>query len=285
MPGIYAKKILLITTDQELLSRLTEKVSTSDYELYTVRDITVATETLSRTHPNLVIIDMLVGGVDGLVFLDALRANTDPIIAKTPVIIASQTGDIVEIGRALRLGVTDYFVKSNLDTEQVMGKIKKLFGGFSQSPLEQTVQSSAPLSAASPVGAPPVVGLSQTRLLIVEDDKFLRDLATQKLTKEHFLVSAAVDGEQGIAIAEKEIPDIVLLDILLPGIDGFEVLKRIRANPTLSNTRIAMLSNFGQREDIERALKGGAEQFLIKANYTLDEIVDEVKKIAAKAKG
>ena len=80
-------------------------------------------------------------------------------------------------------------------------------------------------------------------------------------------------------MAEKEIPDIILLDILLPGIDGYEVLRRVRANPILTYTYIAMLSNFGQREDIQRALSEGADQFLVKANFTLDEVVEEVKKV------
>ena len=109
----------------------------------------------------------------------------------------------------------------------------------------------------------------------------VRDLAAQKMTKEKLEVSTAVDGEQGLALIEKIIPDVILLDILLPGIDGYEVLRRIRLNPALNNTHIAMLSNFGQREDIERALKGGADHFLVKANYTLDEVVEEVKKIVS----
>ncbi|OGZ04965.1 MAG: hypothetical protein A2845_04325 [Candidatus Lloydbacteria bacterium RIFCSPHIGHO2_01_FULL_49_22] len=117
------------------------------------------------------------------------------------------------------------------------------------------------------------------KVLVIEDDKFLRDLALQKIAKEGFNVVAAVDGEQGVEFAEKEIPDIILLDILLPGIDGFEVLSRVRANPALAQTKVSMLSNFGQREDIEKALKGGADQFMVKANYTLDEIVAEVKKM------
>jgi CheY-like chemotaxis protein len=69
----------------------------------------------------------------------------------------------------------------------------------------------------------------------------------------------------------------VLLDILLPGIDGFEVLTRMKQNPQLDKIVVIMLSNFGQKEDIERAQKLGAQKFLIKANYTLDEIVKEVE--------
>ncbi len=121
----------------------------------------------------------------------------------------------------------------------------------------------------------------KAKLLIVEDDKFLRELATQKLFKEGLDVSAAMDGEQGIMLAEKVIPDVILLDILLPGIDGSEVLSRIRANAALKATRVVMLSNFGQAEDLEKAKAGGADKFLVKANFTLDEIVAVVREMLA----
>ncbi|OGZ07526.1 MAG: hypothetical protein A3D65_06070 [Candidatus Lloydbacteria bacterium RIFCSPHIGHO2_02_FULL_50_13] len=122
---------------------------------------------------------------------------------------------------------------------------------------------------------------TKAKLLIVEDDKFLRELAVQKLFKEGLDVSSAMDGEQGVLLAEKVIPDVILLDILLPGIDGFEVLKRIRANPAFNETRVIMLSNFGQNEDLEKAKAGGADKFLVKANFTLDEIVAVVREILA----
>jgi CheY-like chemotaxis protein len=174
----------------------------------------------------------------------------------------------VEISRAIKLRISDYFVKATFDPKQSAQKVKKLLGDGSPS---STTVAPAKMEEAQVL----------TKLLIVEDDKFLRDLAAQKLSKEHLQVFTAVDGEQGVAVAEKEIPDIILLDILLPGIDGFEVLKRIRANPALQKTHVSMLSNFGQREDIERAIAAGADQFMVKANYTLDEIVQEVKKIIA----
>lgn len=124
----------------------------------------------------------------------------------------------------------------------------------------------------------------KTKILVIEDDKFLRELAIQKLEKDGIDVSAAMDGEQGILLAEKVVPDAVLLDILLPGIDGFEVLKRLRANPVFTNTRVVMLSNFGQKEDIEKAEAAGADKFLIKANFTLDEILAVVQEVLATPK-
>ncbi len=223
---------------------------------------------ISVSVPNLIIIDTEMHNGEGMQILEMLRTSENQQLQKIPIVISSKTGDLMEISKCLNFGVQDYFVKSTFDLSSALEKIKKQLwiGGAPQ--IAQTVTKNQ---------------MGETKVLIVEDDKFLRDLATQKLIKEGLQVYSAMDGEQGALLAEQHLPSIILLDILLPGIDGYEVLRRIRANPALLKTHVAMLSNFGQREDIERALKAGANQFLIKANFTLDEIVQEVKKIIASA--
>lgn len=268
MSSIYAKKILIIENDQALANSLVTELTIYGYECFLSYDPEIVLSGLPQLRPDLLIIDVSMTAIDGFSIFERIRGLSDKALADTPAIIISATGDLVEISRAIKLRISDYFVKATFDPKQSAQKVKKLLGDGSPS---STTVAPAKMEEAQVL----------TKLLIVEDDKFLRDLAAQKLSKEHLQVFTAVDGEQGIAVAEKEIPDIILLDILLPGIDGFEVLKRIRANPALQKTHVSMLSNFGQREDIERAIAAGADQFMVKANYTLDEIVQEVKKIIA----
>ena len=116
-------------------------------------------------------------------------------------------------------------------------------------------------------------------ILIIEDDKFLRELIAQKLTKEGYKMSEAVDGEEGIKKVKEEKPDLVLLDLILPGIDGFEVLSQIKGDQTTSSIPVIILSNLGQKEDIERGLKLGAVDYLIKAHFTPGEIIEKVKTV------
>ncbi len=116
-------------------------------------------------------------------------------------------------------------------------------------------------------------------ILVIEDDKFLRELMSQKLVGDGYKVSAAVDGEEGIKKIKEEKPFLVLLDLILPGIDGFEVLSRAKIDPETAKIPIIMLSNLGQREDIERGLKLGATDYLIKAHFTPGEIIEKIKKI------
>ena len=115
------------------------------------------------------------------------------------------------------------------------------------------------------------------KILIIEDDKFLRELLTQKLLKKNFKVLEALDGEEGIKNIKKEKPDLVLLNLILPGIDGFEVLSKMREDPVLSTIPVIILSNLGQKEEVEKGFKLGAVDYLIKAHFTLGEIIEKVK--------
>jgi DNA-binding response OmpR family regulator len=117
------------------------------------------------------------------------------------------------------------------------------------------------------------------KILIVEDDKFLRELIAQKLIKEGYDIVEAIDGEEGIKKIKETSPDLVLLDLILPGVDGFEVLSRVKADPSLVTIPVIILSNLGQKDDIEKGLKLGAVDYLVKAHFTPGEIIEKIKLI------
>jgi len=117
------------------------------------------------------------------------------------------------------------------------------------------------------------------KILIVEDDKFLRELISKKLKDEGYQPSQAIDGEEGVIKVKEVSPDLILLDLILPGIDGFEVLSRIKKDSSVSSIPVIILSNLGQKEEIERGIKLGAIDFLIKAHFTPGEIIEKIKEI------
>lgn len=119
---------------------------------------------------------------------------------------------------------------------------------------------------------------NKTKILVIEDDKFLREIIAGKLNKEGYEVFEAGDGEEGIKKIKEERPGFILLDLVLPGIDGFEVLNRIKQDSATASIPVIVLSNLGQRDDMERALKLGVVEYLIKANFGLGEIVEKIKK-------
>ena len=142
--------------------------------------------------------------------------------------------------------------------------------------MEQISQQQSSVPAAHAVKGDKIV------LVIIEDDKFLRDLIVRKLTTEGFLVREAENGEEGLAMLRKELPQLLLLDILLPGMSGYEVLEAIKKDEHLQGVPVVILSNLGQKEEIERARDLGAKDFLIKAKFTPGEIVTRIKELLGK---
>jgi len=122
----------------------------------------------------------------------------------------------------------------------------------------------------------------QKTILIVEDDEFLRSLTAKRLEKENYHIEVAIDGENAISVMETTRPDLILLDLLLPGKDGFEVLKKIRETEATKIIPVIIFSNLGQKEDIEKAKALGVDDFLIKANFTLDDVVSKINKLINK---
>ncbi|MCD6429171.1 response regulator [bacterium] len=120
------------------------------------------------------------------------------------------------------------------------------------------------------------------KILIIEDDKFLRELIAKKLIKEGYEVDEAIDGEEGVKKVKEILPDVVLLDLILPGIDGFEVLKTIKEDDKTSTIPVVILSNLGQKDEVEKGLSLGAVDFLIKAHFTPEEIVEKIKSVLSK---
>ena|SRR3990167_8492193 len=117
------------------------------------------------------------------------------------------------------------------------------------------------------------------RILIVEDDRSLVRLYQTKLEKTGYTIHVAYDGEQCFEILADFTPDLILLDVILPKIDGFEVLKRLKTDTKTQNIPIILLTNLGQDEDIEKGKKLGAIDYLIKAQFTPSEIVKKIEAI------
>jgi DNA-binding response OmpR family regulator len=117
------------------------------------------------------------------------------------------------------------------------------------------------------------------KVLIIEDDGFLQSLEVTKLRKDNYEVITASNGEEGMdKIAEPDI-DLILLDIILPKFDGFEILKKVKQDEKLKKIPVIVFSNLSEEKDISRAKELGAIDFMVKSNFTLDELVEHIDKI------
>jgi len=116
-------------------------------------------------------------------------------------------------------------------------------------------------------------------ILLVEDDPFLIDIYKTKLNESGYTIEVAKDGKEALLKMKELHPDLLILDIVIPNVDGWKVLKLIRKDKELSNVKIIILSNLGQKDEVEKAMKLGAERYLIKAHFTPSEVLQEVKKV------
>lgn len=116
------------------------------------------------------------------------------------------------------------------------------------------------------------------RVLLAEDDQFLQKMYAVKLNREGLEVDVADDGEKALAAMRSARPDIVLLDIMMPKKDGFTVLEEMKADSALKDIPVVVLSNLGEVDDVKRAKRLGANDYLIKAHFLPSEVVEIVKK-------
>ena len=121
----------------------------------------------------------------------------------------------------------------------------------------------------------------QKRILFIEDEEAFQKTFGEILTQEGYQVIPAIDGEIGLSLAKKEKPDLILLDLILPKKDGFEVLKELKAEEQTKEIPVIVLTNLEQSTDVEKALEYGATTYLAKANYSIDELLQKVRTAAS----
>ncbi len=120
------------------------------------------------------------------------------------------------------------------------------------------------------------------KILFIEDEPSLQKTINEIFTQEGFKILSALDGEEGLKLIKKEKPDLILLDLILPKKDGFEVLKEIKEDEETKDIPVIVLTNLEGVGDVEKALSLGAATYLVKASYELEDIVVKVKQILKK---
>ena len=270
------KKILIIEDDLFLGDVLVQKLTNEGFETVLARDGLEGLKKIKSFHPDLILLDIIVPNMNGYEILEAKLK--DPMISGIPVIVISNSGQPVEINRALALGVKDYLVKAQFDPEEVLVKVR-----------DQLRKNEEPLSSVTSLEntinqkANPV-SLEGKKIVWVEDDQFLNDIIARKLSTTKCLFFHSSEGEEALKIIDREKPDIIMLDIILSGMDGFEILRRIKSNEKTKHIPVILLSNLGQASDIEKGKKLGAVRFLVKATVTPNEIVDQIKEVLTENK-
>ena len=264
-------RILIAEDDKALSGVLKKKLELNGHEVAVAANGEEALDMLGKSKPYILLLDIVMPKVNGYEVLEHM--HSDPALSSVPVIIISNSGQPVELDRAQSLGAVDYLVKADFEPSEVLEKINKYLTSSSVPGGAGTAPAAVPVPENNP---------EQNRshsVLVVEDDKFLRDLLVLKLKREGFKVSEAVDGEEGLKKTRNEKPNIIVLDLIIPVKDGFAFLEEMKKDPETESIPVIVLSNLGQREDIERAKALGARDYMVKAQLTPLEVVERIKTI------
>ncbi len=257
------KKILIIEDNNLLGELLMSTLKKHQYEVLWSTDGAHGLEKIRESKPDLVLLDIGMPTMNGYEILEAKAG--DPELKDIPVIIISNSGEPVEINRLLSKGVKDYLVKVQLTPEEVLEKVKNQFA-------REKAMGPAPASGS----------LSGKKILWAEDDKFLIDLIARKLLHEGSTLITSTKGSEVVAMAEKEQPDIIMLDILMPDMDGLEVLSALKSNEAVKHIPVIMFSNLDDKPKADQSQAQGAAGFFVKAMTGLDEIVGEIQRVISK---
>ncbi len=125
---------------------------------------------------------------------------------------------------------------------------------------------------------------AKVKILLIEDEEMLANMYEVKFQNEGFDITKALDGAAGLELSKTTSPDLVLLDVIMPKMDGFSVLRAMREDPKTKDLPVILLTNLGQDEDVAKGKELGAIGYLVKANVTPAEVVESVKRELAKLK-
>lgn len=123
------------------------------------------------------------------------------------------------------------------------------------------------------------IPVEKKKIVIVEDDRFLSLVLKGRLEKEGYEVIPAYDGEEGLAIVRKELPALVVLDLVMPKMTGFELMEKLSMDPQTSRIPVVVASNLGQESDIQKAKNLGVRDYYVKVQTSVDELVKMFKRI------
>lgn len=268
------KKIMVIEDNAIFRDLLVEKLEEAGYSTATTEG-NVSLEEIAREKPDLLLLDIVSSDSKSSILIKQLKQGTR--LPTIPIIAIAKLKESVVVDYARELGVKDSIDRVVFDSKDLLEKIEKILK-FPREDLADGTKE--PLGT----GANDSKKENKGKILLVEDDTFMRELFARGLAEAGFTVDSAPDAESGLEILTKNVPELVLLDLLLPGKSGFNFLEEIKQNKLYENIPVIVVSNLGSKGDIDNAMDLGAADFLVKANSTINEIVSKSERFIEKSR-
>jgi len=267
MNATKKEKILLIENDEAFAQPIIDTLTADGYATRLVKDGSEGFAMIMDTMPHLILLDVTLPGMDGYEVLT--KKSNEPLLAKIPVFLISSQGVPINMQHVPEGSVVEFLMALHSNPKDILEKVNSQFG-------YEALPAGAVATETSAPGA-------KKKLLWVEDDKLIGTILARKFVSSDFELFHAQNGEEALNIIKQTIPDVVVLDLLLPGMTGFDILQKIRMmDERFKKIPVIILSNLSKPSDIEKAKILGAQKFLVKAATSLDQIVLEIKKEVSK---
>lgn len=258
------KKHIVLLEDEKTLANLVDlQLKREGYEVTTINNGKEGLRCILETKPDLVLLDIVLPGLGGFDVLEEL--HTQRVVPRLPVIIISNSGQPVEIERAQKLGIQDYLIKVNFTPQEILEKVERVFE------LNNKKEACEKKQLKECGG--------KAQVLIVEDEMILVDALERKFLQKHYFVQRAINAQDARRILNEKNIDIILLDLILPDVAGFSFLTELKQDAKFKDIPVVIISNLGQREEIQRGINEGAVDYIVKANTVPGEIVEKVEAI------
>jgi len=254
------EKILIIEGDGDFGENVSATLKKAGYATTLVKNGAEGMKAIVDVLPHLILLDVVLPGSDGYEIL--AKKQAEPLLVKIPVFLLSTQGVPINMRRVPAGSVADYLMALHVSPQEVLDKVNRYFGHEANSASEA-----------------PAEGGAKQKLLWVEDDKLIGTILAKKLISSGFDLFHAKNGEEALEALKSSIPDAVVVDLMLPGMSGFDILQKMQMDPQTKKIPSMVLSNLSKPSDIEKAKMLGAKKFLVKAATSLDQIVDEIKSL------
>ena len=266
-------KILIVEDEENLAEMYRIKFVAEGFEVFMASNGQEGFDIAKKVKPDLVFLDLVMPVMDGFEALDLIRKNkaTKDLL----VVILSNLGQQEEIDDGIKRGANAFLIKANLTPRELVAKTREMLS-------MQSEQIKREASIRNGEKLPENEAHNGLTVLFIEDNKEIIQMYRMQFQKSGYNVELADNGAWGVKLAKEKKFDAILMDIMMPAMNGHQMLRSIKEESKNIDTPVIVISNSAQDEDIESAIALGADRYFVKSNITPKKLVDELAKLMKK---
>lgn len=243
------------------------------YQAFVAHDGAEGIKQAKEVIPDLILLDLVMPKMDGFQVLKELKK--DDITKNIKIFILSNLGQNGEINKGMDAGADGYFIKASLTPSQLVDKAKAIFENSGSEAKEKIIKKKKEIKEEK-------IEKKFAKILLIEDEEAIINMYKYCFAKFGYEIEVARNGAWGLKLAIEKPFDIILMDMVMPAMNGFDSMRKIKEGKQNQNTPVVILSNSAQDNDIELAKQHGAANYFLKSQITPTKLVKEVEKLLKK---